>query len=152
MRYFLTKLTFNNHFDCWSLRGKREFCCSGKKFLKSNQDGNILSIVTFSVFYGDLNYISVCLFEGFLTIFWSLVGGGKVGKWRQSREAGINFNFDGGVVVCRLITQRLETALTALVCVQNFIDIVCERERRHKNIRLRRTATSKVDSLDQDPA
>ena len=65
MRYFLTKLTFNNHFDCWSLRGKREFCCSGKKFLKSNQDGNILSIVTFSVFYGDLNYISVCLFEGF---------------------------------------------------------------------------------------
>jgi len=67
----------------------------GKKVLKSNQVGNILSIVTFSVFYGDLNYISVCLFEGFLTIFWSLVGGGKVGKWRQSREAGINFNFDG---------------------------------------------------------
>jgi len=152
MRYFLTKLTFNNHFD-WLYMGNGKFCFfKEKKSFKSNQVGNILSIVTFSVFYGDLNYISVCLFEGFLTIFWSLVGGGKVGKWRQSREAGINFNFDGGVVVCRLITQRLETALTALVCVQNFIDIVCERERRHKNIRLRRTATSKVDSLDQDPA
>ena len=131
MRYFLTKLTFNNHFDCWSLRGKREFCCSGKKFLKSNQDGNILSIVTFSVFYGDLNYISVCLFEGFLTIFWSLVGGGKVGKWRQSREAGINFNFDGGVVVCRLITQRLETALAALVCAKISLTVWWEKAQKY---------------------
>lgn len=148
MRYFLTKLTFNNHFDWLSTWETGNFAFSRKKkVLKSNQVGNILSIVTFSVFYGDLNYISVCLFEGFLTIFWSLVGGGKVGKWRQSREAGINFNFDGGVVVCRLITQRLETALAALVSLT-----LCVRERRHKNIRLRRTATSKVDSLDQDPA
>jgi hypothetical protein len=38
----------------------------------------------------------VCLFEGFLTIFWNLIGGGNVRKWRGSREAGINFNFDGG--------------------------------------------------------
>ena len=96
MRYFLTKLTFNNHFD-WLYMGNGKFCFSGgKKVLKSNQVGNILSIVTFSVFYGDLNYISVCLFEGFLTIFWNLIGGGNVRKWRGPREAGINFNFDGG--------------------------------------------------------
>jgi len=68
MRYFLTKLTFNNHFD-WLYMGNGKFCFSEKKDFKSNQIGNILSIVTFSVFYGDLNYISVCLFEGFWQSF-----------------------------------------------------------------------------------
>lgn len=98
MRYFLTKLTFNNHFD-WLYMGNGKFCFfREKKVLKSNQVGNILSIVTFSVFYGDLNYISVCLFEGFLTIFWNLVEGVKVRKWRGSGEAGINFNLNGGGV------------------------------------------------------
>ena len=54
----------------------------------------------------------------------------------------------GGVVVCRLITQRLETALAALVCVQNFIDIVCEREKAQKYTF---SATSKVDSTRPRP-
>lgn len=31
MRYFLTKLTFNNHFDCWLYVGNGKFCFSGKK-------------------------------------------------------------------------------------------------------------------------
>lgn len=67
MRYFLTKLTFNNHFF-WLYAGNRKFCGFISKnwvLLEINEVGNILSIVTFSVFYGDLNYISVCLCEGF---------------------------------------------------------------------------------------
>ena len=94
MRYFLTKLTFNNHFDCWLYVGNGNFAFrEKKKVLKSNQVGNILSIVTFSVFYGDLNYISVCLFEGFWQFSGSLVEGTKLRA--SSREAGINFMFDG---------------------------------------------------------
>jgi hypothetical protein len=61
MRYFLTKLTFNNHFD-WLYVGNRKFCSYLNKWaLKSNHIINRY----FSVFYGDLNYISVCLCEGF---------------------------------------------------------------------------------------
>ena len=119
MRYFLTKLTFNNHFDCWSLRGKREFCCSGKKFLKSNQDGNILSIVTFSVFYGDLNYISVCLFEGFWQSF---------GTWAREPKYGNRDDLKKQVSTSSLmvwsVNAKVGNSSSSSSLRKNFIDSV----------------------------
>jgi hypothetical protein len=66
MRYFLTKLTFNNHFD-WLYVGNRKFCVIFKKMGFENKIKLklIINRLLFSVFYGDLNYISVCSCEGF---------------------------------------------------------------------------------------
>ena len=62
MRYFLTKLTFNNHFF-WLYAGNRKFCDFMSKnwvLLEINEVGNILSIVTFfSLLWRLKLYISV---------------------------------------------------------------------------------------------
>jgi len=62
MRYFLTKLTFNNHFF-WLYAGNRKFCGFISKnwvLLEINEVGNILSIVTFfSLLWRLKLYISV---------------------------------------------------------------------------------------------
>ena len=64
MRYFLTKLTFNNHFD-WRYAGPGNILCILLKNLGFKnkirlERLNLIYLKLFkSVFYGDLNYISV---------------------------------------------------------------------------------------------
>jgi len=64
MRYFLTKLTFNNHFD-WRYTGPGNLLCIllknlgfKNKIRLERSNLNYLKLLNLkSVFYGDLNYI-----------------------------------------------------------------------------------------------
>ena len=62
MRYFLTKLTFNNHFD-WRLYmvGNGEFCFSGKRkgFKIKSSWKDIINCYLFSLLWRLKLYISV---------------------------------------------------------------------------------------------
>jgi hypothetical protein len=60
MRYFLTKLTFNNHFDCWLYVGNGKFCFSGKKgFEIKSSWKHIINCYLFSLLWRLKLYISV---------------------------------------------------------------------------------------------